>query len=52
MTIDPRLHRIVVAQPLPLARRNFRFATIGGAHIYGFPSRDSALSLRLARVNK
>ena len=31
MTIDPRLHRIVAAQPYPLL-----FATISGAHLYGF----------------
>ena len=30
MTIDPRLHRIVAAQPYPLL-----FATISGAHLYG-----------------
>ncbi len=33
MIIDPRLHRIVAAQPYPLL-----FATISGAHLYGFPS--------------
>jgi len=31
MTIDPRLHRIGAAQPYPLL-----FATISGAHLYGF----------------
>lgn len=36
MTIDPRLHRITAAQPYPLL-----FATISGAHLYGFPSPDS-----------
>jgi hypothetical protein len=36
MTIDPRLHRIVAAQPYPLL-----FATISGAHLYGFPSLHS-----------
>jgi hypothetical protein len=35
MTIDPRLRRIVAAQPYPLL-----FATISGAHLYGFPSPD------------
>src|SRR4026208_961793 len=41
MTIDPRLHRIVAAQPYPLL-----FATISGAHLYGFPSPDSDYDLR------
>src|SRR5437867_8009069 len=45
MTIDPRLHRIVTAQPYPLL-----FATISGAHLYGFPSRDSDYDLRGAHV--
>ena len=31
VTIDPRLYRIVAAQPYPLL-----FATISGAHFYGF----------------
>ena len=43
MTIDPRLHRIVAAQPYPLL-----FATISGAHLYGFgfpsPLRDGCPS--------
>lgn len=39
--IDPRLHRIVAAQPYPLL-----FATISGAHLYGFPSPDSDFDLR------
>jgi hypothetical protein len=43
--IDPRLHRIVVAQPHPLL-----FATISGAHLYGFPSPDSDYDLRAAHV--
>jgi predicted nucleotidyltransferase len=38
--IDPRLHRIVAAQPYPLL-----FATISGAHLYGFPSPDSDFDL-------
>src|SRR5947207_7993416 len=45
MTIDPRLHRIVAAQPHPLL-----FATISGAHLYGFPSPDSDYDLRGAHV--
>lgn len=43
--IDPRLHRIVAAQPYPLV-----FATISGAHLYGFPSPDSDYDLRAAHV--
>jgi predicted nucleotidyltransferase len=45
MTIDPRLHRIVAAQPYPLV-----FATISGAHLYGFPSPDSDFDLRGSHV--
>ena len=45
MTFDPRLHRIVAAQPFPLL-----FATISGAHLYGFPSPDSDFDLRGAHV--
>src|SRR6185436_15376668 len=45
MTIDPRLKRIVAAQPYPLL-----FATISGAHLYGFPSPDSDYDLRGAHV--
>src|SRR5262245_57879079 len=45
MTIDPRLRRIVAAQPYPLL-----FATISGAHLYGFPSPDSDFDLRGAHV--
>jgi hypothetical protein len=45
MTIDPRLHRIIAAQPYPLL-----FATISGAHLYGFPSPDSDFDLRGAHV--
>jgi predicted nucleotidyltransferase len=41
MTIDPRLHHIADAQPYPLV-----FATISGAHLYGFPSPDSDFDLR------
>jgi predicted nucleotidyltransferase len=45
MTIDPRLYRIVAAQPYPLL-----FATISGAHLYGFPSPDSDFDLRGAHI--
>jgi predicted nucleotidyltransferase len=45
MNIDGRLHRIVAAQPHPLV-----FATISGAHLYGFPSPDSDFDLRGAHV--
>ena len=45
MTIDPRLYRIVAAQPYPLL-----FATISGAHLYGFPSPDSDYDLRAAHA--
>src|SRR5512147_3106345 len=45
MTIDPRLKRIVEAQPYPMM-----FATISGAHLYGFPSPDSDYDLRGVHV--
>src|SRR5580704_13075054 len=45
MTIDPLLDRIIAAQPNPLL-----FATISGAHLYGFPSPDSDFDLRGAHV--
>jgi hypothetical protein len=45
MTIDPRLRRIVAAQPYRLL-----FATISGAHLYGFPSPDSDFDLRGAHI--
>ena len=45
MNIDPRLKRIVASQPYPLL-----FATISGAHLYGFPSPDSDYDLRGAHV--
>jgi predicted nucleotidyltransferase len=45
MSADPRLHRIVAAQPYPLL-----FATISGAHLYGFPSPDSDYDLRGAHI--
>ncbi len=43
--IDPRLYRIVGAQPYPLL-----FATISGAHLYGFPSPDSDFGVRGRQV--
>lgn len=45
MPFDPRLNRIVAAQPYPLL-----FATISGAHLYGFPSPDSDFDLRGTHV--
>jgi predicted nucleotidyltransferase len=45
MNIDPRLKRITSAQPYPLL-----FATISGAHLYGFPSPDSDFDLRGVHV--
>jgi len=45
VTIDPRLKQIIGAQPYPLL-----FATISGAHLYGFPSPDSDFDLRGAHV--
>ncbi len=41
MTLDPRLHKQVAEHPYPLL-----FATISGAHLYGFPSADSDFDLR------
>jgi uncharacterized protein len=41
MNIDPRLSAIAASQPYPLL-----FATISGAHLYGFPSPDSDYDLR------
>ncbi len=41
MKIDPRLHKQVSDHPYPLL-----FATISGAHLYGFPSPDSDYDLR------
>jgi uncharacterized protein len=41
MPVDPRLSRVVAAQPYPLL-----FATVSGAHLYGFPSPDSDYDLR------
>lgn len=42
---DPRLLRIVSEHPYPLV-----FATISGAHLYGFPSPDSDYDLRGVHV--
>src|SRR3954453_17604118 len=41
MKFDPRLSSLVAAQPYPLV-----FATVSGAHLYGFPSPDSDYDLR------
>jgi predicted nucleotidyltransferase len=41
MTFDPRLCRQVAEHPYPML-----FATISGAHLYGFPSPDSDYDLR------
>lgn len=45
MDLDPRLASIVRAQPYPLV-----FATVSGAHLYGFPSLDSDYDLRGVHV--
>ena len=45
MISHPCLHRIIAAQPYPLL-----FATISGAHLYGFPSPDSDYDLRGAHI--
>lgn len=45
MNIDPRLHKQVAEHPYPLL-----FATISGAHLYGFPSPDSDFDLRGSHV--
>ncbi|PTY00059.1 nucleotidyltransferase [Verrucomicrobia bacterium LW23] len=42
---DPRLQRIVEAHRYPLL-----FASISGAHLYGFPSPDSDVDLRGAHI--
>jgi predicted nucleotidyltransferase len=41
MPVDPRLSQVVTSQPYPLL-----FATVSGAHLYGFPSPDSDYDLR------
>lgn len=43
--IDPRLKTIVDRQPYPML-----FATLSGAHLYGFPSADSDFDLRGVHV--
>jgi predicted nucleotidyltransferase len=43
--IDARLQRIITSQPYSLL-----FATISGAHLYGFPSPDSDFDLRGVHV--
>lgn len=45
VTRDPRLASVVAAHPYPLL-----FATISGAHLYGFPSTDSDYDLRGAHL--
>jgi predicted nucleotidyltransferase len=45
MIIDERVRREVDAHPYPLL-----FATISGAHLYGFPSPDSDYDLRGAHI--
>lgn len=45
MSTDPRLERIAESQPYPQL-----FATVSGAHLYGFPSPDSDFDLRAAHV--
>lgn len=45
MNVDPRLAGIAAQQPYPLL-----FATISGAHLYGFPSPDSDYDLRGVHV--
>lgn len=45
MNIDPRLNKQVNDHPFPLL-----FATISGAHLYGFPSSDSDFDLRGAHL--
>lgn len=45
MNFDQRLYDVVAAQPYPLL-----FATISGAHLYGFPSPDSDYDLRGSHI--
>jgi predicted nucleotidyltransferase len=45
MKIDPRLEQIAIDQPYPLV-----FASVSGAHLYGFESRDSDWDLRGVHV--
>ena len=45
VTADERLREVISRQPYPLV-----FATISGAHLYGFPSPDSDFDLRGCHV--
>jgi predicted nucleotidyltransferase len=45
VNVDPRLGAIAAAQPFPLV-----FATLSGAHLYGFESADSDFDLRGVHV--
>jgi predicted nucleotidyltransferase len=45
ITADPRVQAEVAAHPYPLL-----FATVSGAHLYGFPSPDSDVDLRGVHV--
>src|SRR5262252_5851438 len=45
MKFDPRIYGEITAQPYPLL-----FATVSGAHLYGFPSPDSDYDLRGAHI--
>ena len=45
MNFDPRLQKHIDAHPHPLL-----FATVSGAHLYGFPSPDSDFDLRGAHL--
>ena len=45
MVIDPRVVKQVESPPYPLL-----FATISGAHLYGFPSPDSDFDVRGVHV--
>ncbi|MFE0653859.1 DNA polymerase beta superfamily protein [Streptomyces sp. NPDC059534] len=45
LTLDLDLSAVVAEQPDPLL-----FATVSGAHLYGFPSRDSDVDLRGAHL--
>lgn len=45
MDVDPRVRAVLAEQPYPLV-----FATISGAHLYGFPSADSDWDLRGVHV--
>ncbi|HEY9610846.1 nucleotidyltransferase domain-containing protein [Allocoleopsis sp.] len=45
MVLDQKLLKVISTQPYPLL-----FATISGAHLYGFPSPDSDYDLRGAHI--